>query len=289
MLLDAALRAQLERLSTVSRRRIRAQWSGRHSSAHKGESLDFADYREYVPGDDFRRIDHNLYARLGQLLVKQFEAEEELPLRVVLDLSESMKFSEKEKTARIVAGMIAYLGLAGGDRVQLFALPGGEGRSVEVGPSGRHLSVWPRLENWLETVRSGGSVPLAPSIRSLIGGAPTRGWVVLISDLLDSEWEKALDGAGLGAGGVVLQVLGVDELEPELAGDFTLVDSESGHETPVSSSEETLRRYREALERFVEGAAGRARRSGLDFVLVPAVADAPQQVLAALASVEAVR
>ena len=79
MLLEAELRGRLERLSLRSRRRVTAQWSGRHSSRHKGESLDFADYREYVPGDDFRRIDHNLWARLGVLLVRQFEAEEELP------------------------------------------------------------------------------------------------------------------------------------------------------------------------------------------------------------------
>ena len=73
MLLEAELRGRLERLSLRSRRRVMAQWSGRHSSRHKGESLDFADYREYVPGDDFRRIDHNLWARLGVLLVRQFE------------------------------------------------------------------------------------------------------------------------------------------------------------------------------------------------------------------------
>ena len=81
-----------------------AQWSGRHSSRHKGESLDFADYREYVPGDDFRRIDHNLWARLGVLLVRQFEAEEELPLKVVIDTSASMGFYGKLETARTLAG-----------------------------------------------------------------------------------------------------------------------------------------------------------------------------------------
>jgi uncharacterized protein (DUF58 family) len=60
MLLTAELRGRLERLSLITRRRVIAQWSGRHASRHKGESLDFADYRPYVPGDDFRRIDHNL-------------------------------------------------------------------------------------------------------------------------------------------------------------------------------------------------------------------------------------
>ena len=107
MLLDAELRGRLERLSLQSRRRVTAQWSGRHSSRHKGESLDFADYREYVPGDDFRRIDHNLWARLGVLLVRQFEAEEELPLKVVVDTSASMGFYRKLETAQRLAAMMS--------------------------------------------------------------------------------------------------------------------------------------------------------------------------------------
>lgn len=289
MLLSAELRARVERLSLSSRRRVRAQWAGRHSSLRKGESLDFADYREYVPGDDFRRIDHNLWARLGQVLVRQFEAEEELPIRVVLDVSRSMEFHGKLEVGRVLAGLITYLGLAGGDRVMLHALPGPEGRPVAIGPSGRHLSVWPRLESWLEQVPSGGSTPLGPTLRRLIGEGTGRGAVVLVSDLLDAEWERALDGAGLGAGGLVLHVLGRDELEPDLSGDLDLIDAESGSGLAVSTSEETRRGYREALERFVEGVAGRARRAGLDYVLVPAVAGAPEQVLAALASAETVR
>ncbi|MGH8874862.1 MAG: DUF58 domain-containing protein, partial [Acidimicrobiia bacterium] len=87
MLLSADLRERLERLALRSRFRVRGQWSGRHTSVRKGESLDFADYREYVPGDDFRRIDHHLWARLGVLLVRRFEAEEELPVKVAVDTS----------------------------------------------------------------------------------------------------------------------------------------------------------------------------------------------------------
>jgi uncharacterized protein (DUF58 family) len=288
MILSAELRARLERLSLISRRRVSAQWAGRHSSRHKGESLDFADYRQYVPGDDFRRIDHNLWARLGILLVRQFEAEEELPLRVVLDTSRSMAFYDKFEVARTLAGMIAYLGLAGGDRVQMVAVPGRGSGDVSLGPVGRHLSVWPRLEAWLETLAAEGTAPLAPAVRRLAGEGVIRGSLVLISDLLTDDWQGALDGLAVGSGGVVLHVLGNEELNPDLAGDLRLEDSESGQETAVSTSEETLRSYRAALESFALEAAGRAKRSGLDYVLVPAVAEAPSQVLAALARAEAV-
>lgn len=290
MLLSAELRSRLERLSVNSRKRVSAQWSGRHSSRHKGESLDFADYRQYTPGDDYRRIDHNLWARLGVLLVRQFEAEEELPLRVVIDTSGSMGFYRKLDTARMLAGLMAYIGLAGGDRVQLMTIPGpgrtgavGDDRSLGIGPSGRHLSRWPLLEAWLEGLSASGAGPLAPALRRLAGEGPTRGAVVLLSDLLTTDWRPALDGLGLGAGGVVLHILGEEELTPTLAGDLRLADAESGAELSVSTSEETMRRYRRALESFALEAAGRARRAGLDYLLVPAGEHAVEQVVGDLA------
>lgn len=285
MLLPAELRGRLERLSLVTRRRVIAQWAGRHSSRHKGESLDFADYRQYVPGDDYRRIDHNLWARLGVLLVRQFEAEEELPLRVVLDASASMGFYRKLEVGKVLAGMITYLGLAGGDRVSVYALGGGQ--SLQIGPVGRHLSRWPQLEKWLEGIAPGGGGDFAPTLRKLAGEGVSRGALILVSDLLSPDYGPALDGLGVGAGGVVLHVLSEEELNPGLAGDLRLADSESGSEVEVSTSEDAMRRYRLALEEFASEAAARSRRAGLDYVLVPAVDDAPMQVLAALSRAEA--
>lgn len=287
MLLPAELRGRLERLSLVTRRRVIAQWAGRHSSRHKGESLDFADYRQYVPGDDFRRIDHNLWARLGVLLVRQFEAEEELPLRVVLDVSKSMGFYRKSEVGKVLAGMISYLGLAGGDRVQVYAVGGASGSALQVGPAGRHLSRWPQLEAWLEQLQTGGGGELAPTLRKLVGEGTSRGALVLVSDLLSPDFGSALDGLGVGTGGIVLHVLGPEELDPGLAGDLRLADSESGGEVEVSTSEDAMRRYRLALESFATEASGRARRAGLDYVLVPATDDAPMQVLGALSRAEA--
>lgn len=289
MILSAELRTRLDRLGLVGRRRVRALWAGSHASSRKGESLDFADYRPYVPGDDFRKIDHNLWARLGQVLIRQYEAEEELPVRLVIDVSSSMAFEHKHETAIELAAMAAYLGLVGGDRIQPVSLAGTATRPLETGPVGRHLSSWPALEVWLETLRPAGATPLAGAIRSVIGGSATRGPVILVSDLLDPEWERALDTLAVAAGGLVLHVLGPSELDPSITGDVRLVDSETGAEVEVSASVESLRAYRSSLEAFVAGAAARARRAGLDYLLVEARPGAALGAIDALIGTGAVR
>jgi hypothetical protein len=111
---------------------------------------------------------------------------------------------------------------------------------------------------------------------------------VVVSDLLSSDFGAALDGLGVGTGGVVLHLLGDEELDPGLSGDLRLADAETRTEVAVSTSEDTMRRYRATLEAFASEAAGRARRAGLDYVLVPAREEAPGEVLAALARTEAV-
>lgn len=289
MLLSPDMRSRLDRLALSTRGRVQALWAGGHASMRKGESLDFADYRPYVAGDDFRKIDHNLWARLGQVLIRQYEAEEELPLRLVVDVSASMSLHDKHRAALELAAMVAYLTLSGGDRVLPAVTPGPADRQVLAGPSGRHVSAWPQIERWLEAREPGGRAPLAPAMRSLIGGSPTRGPVVLISDLLDQEWERALDTLSVGAGGLVLHVLGRLELDPDLTGDLRLRDIETGDEVDVSTSADTLRTYRRTLEAFVSGAAGRARRAGLDYLLVEAGPDAAETALTALLTSGAVR
>jgi uncharacterized protein (DUF58 family) len=210
-------------------------------------------------------------------------------LKVVVDTSASMGFYRKLETARVLAAMMAYLGLAGGDRVQLIGVPGPTEKPIRLGPAGRHLSRWPHLEAWLESLTAEGTMPLAPALRRLAGEGPNRGSIILLSDLMTSDWQSAIDGLGIGAGGVVLHVLGQEELDPQMAGDLRLADAETGSEIPVSTSEETMRRYRTALERFAQEAAGRARRAGLDYVLVPALDGAADQVLGALARAEALK
>lgn len=278
MLLDPDLRGRLDRLSLMTHGRVRSVYTGRHASRHLGESLDFADYREYVPGDDFRKIDHQLWARLGQVLVRRFEAEEDLTVTLLIDATASMGMYGKFDAARRIAAIVSYLALSSGDRV-VPVLLGGSGRRITRGPVGRHRAAWPLIEGWLERLEPAGTTPLAPAIRGVVGPTAGRGAVVVISDLLDSEWERALDGAGLGVGGVVAHVLASEEIEPTIVGDLRLVDVETGAEVEASTSNTMLDDYADAVKRFIEGVAGRSRRGGLDHVLVRGADDAGERFL----------
>jgi uncharacterized protein (DUF58 family) len=287
VLLEAELRARLDRLSLRARRRVRGVWSGRHASVRRGESLDFVDYRQYQPGDDFRRIDHQLWARLGVVLVRLYEAEEELPLRLVLDVSASMGFGRKAAVARRLAAVMAYLALSGGDRIRLVTVPGPSG-PVRMGPWARHVAAWPQVERWLEELRPEGRADLAAAARLLLGSGTTRGPVALVSDLLTEGWQDGVRALGIKGGGVLLHVLSPEELEPDLTGDLTLVDSETGGELHVSTSAEAVETYRQALGRFLGEASHVARQAGLDYVLVPASDQAVENALSALASAQVV-
>lgn len=289
MLLSPDLRNKLERLSLHLRGRVRGKWAGRHPSVQLGDSVDFADYREYVPGDDFRRIDHNLAARLGVVMIRLFEAEEELPVRVVVDTSASMGYHDKLPAARQLAAILSYLALAGGDRIYPLQVPGSDGQAFGAGPPSRHRSGWPRLETWLESLRPGGAGSLQPIAGHIMNSTTVRGSSVLISDFLDESWETAIDAFGAAGSGIVLHVLGREELQPSLSGDLRLVDAESGRVVDLSTSADALAAYSRTLDSFLDAVSGRARRVGLDYVLVPADDDVVARVIGALSDSATVR
>lgn len=287
MILEPELRGKLERLALRASHRVQGRWWGAHRSRRLGDSLDFADYREYVEGDDLRRVDYNLLARLGVLLVRLFEAEDEAPIRIVLDRSASMAIGQKWPTAQKVAGVLGFLGLAAGDRVQPFATPGAGNRPFDVGPPLRHISSWGRLESWIEGQQPSGVSPLGPATRGVAAGAP--GPVVLVSDLMDRSWEAAIDRLSLGRGGFLLHVLDSTELRPDLAGDLDLVDVETGRSVAVSLDREAIATHDRRMAEFLRGAEARARRHGLEYFLTPATPDAAELFVEAMARRGAVR
>src|SRR5256712_7701263 len=124
-LLTPDLLRRLEQFQLLARRRAKSSLKGERRSKARGQSVEFADYRNYVAGDDFRYLDWNLYGRLDRLFLKLYEEERELPVTVFLDASESMTFGEPRKFdfARQVAAAVGYVALCGFDRVSVMTFP----------------------------------------------------------------------------------------------------------------------------------------------------------------------
>ncbi len=281
---DAQLLGALERLQLRTRRPLAGVISGEHRSKRYGSSLDFADFREYQPGDDFRRIDYLTLARLDQLLIRLYEAEDDLVVRLVVDTSASMGLDGKLVRAAEVAAAIGFVSLTRRDVVTVHTAPAvGVARRAPTRFSSR--SAWPRLRDHLADLRAEGAGSLVSTASDLLARSGPSGITVLISDLLDPEWNKALTRLpARGADLAVIQVLGAGELAPQPAGDVDLVDIESGRRMPMSLTDSAIERYEERRDAWLEQVANRVAGLGAAYSLVPVEAELRQVVLGTLRS-----
>lgn len=267
-LLSPELMTQLERLELVTRKIFRGRLKGERRSRRQGQSVEFADFRPYVPGDDPRFIDWNLFARLERLYLKLFLEEEDLHFYALLDASTSMDFGEPSKLhyARQLAAALGFVGLCRADRVQIETL-GTSHRRPAPAFRGR-TSLWRMLAH-LEQIAPGENVPLAEGVRHFCLRHRGKGIVVLLSDLLDKQgFETPLRMLAAQQMDVyVVQVLSPVELEPELKGDLQLVDCEDRDVADLTISRPLLDRYRKTLAAFLASARDFCTRRGMTYVL----------------------
>lgn len=277
-LLSPELLARLERLELVTRKIFRGRMKGERRSRRKGQSVEFADFRSYVHGDDLRFLDWNTYARLDRLFLKLFLEEEDLHFYALIDASASMDFGEPTKFAyaKQLAAALGFVGLVRGDRVRIDTL-GQAGREPPPVLRGRR-SLWQMLE-YLDGLQPGTNVPLADGIKSFCIRNSGKGIVVLISDLMDkSGYEAALRYLLAQDMDIyIVHLLSVEEIEPELQGDLRLVDCEDGDVAEITVSGPLLRRYRETLAAFIHSARDFCTRRGM--VYLPARNDVPVEQL----------
>ncbi|HEY2761027.1 MAG TPA: DUF58 domain-containing protein, partial [Pirellulales bacterium] len=218
-LLSPELLAQLERLELVTRKIFHGRMKGERRSKRKGQSVEFADFRSYVPGDDLRFIDWNTYARLDRLFLKMFLEEEDLHFHALIDSSRSMDFGTPTKLdyAKQLAAALGFIGLVRGDRVRIETL-GQSARKATSALRGRQ-SLW-RLFDQLSGIEPGKAVPLGEGVKNFCLRNPGKGILVLISDLLDkSGYEAAFRYLVSQQMDVyVIQVLSVEEIDPDIQG-----------------------------------------------------------------------
>jgi uncharacterized protein (DUF58 family) len=277
LLLEPRFLERLERLSLGARQRLSGLYPGGHRSRRLGTSLDFADWRPYAPGDDFRRIDYQIYARLDRLVVRLYEAEEELNLRIVLDASQSMAFDGKLEAAARVAGALCYLAAARRDRARVWVV---DSTGVRPSPWARSRDSGILLLDWLDSVVPAGASNLPAGLSRLAAGGGLPGLTVVLSDLMTEEWESAIRRlSGPGAEAAVLHVLSRSEIEPDLAGDVLLVDSEDDASVEVSASEQVLSQYRERASAFIGHVSEACRRRGIFYSLIDPDVDLESLIL----------
>ncbi len=261
-LLDAAFLARLQKLALRSRTRVGGKRQGAHATRRRGQSLEFADHREYVPGDDIRHLDWHLIGRLDRLFIKLFEAKEDRTVQVVLDRSASMD-GPKWTAARKAAAAISFASLAGMDRVQLLVADRGveaEGSPVR----GRRASH--RFFRFLGAAKPHGETDLARALKGL--PAARAGTItILITDLWEPKgFDEPFSRLAHRGGDVhVLHVLDSRELNPPLSGDLALVDAETGAELNVTLDRPTRERYAAAAQGWLEAAAQSAQRRGIGY------------------------
>jgi len=264
-LFDSEFLKKLEYLSLVSRRVFRGQLLAQRRTMQLGGGIEFADHREYTPGDDFRYLDWNVFARHDELLLKRFQEEEDLHVYILLDCSRSMGFGAPTKFdyARQVAAALAYIALADLDRVAVIAFAD---RIISEFPltrgKGRILSLMKFLEG-LE-VRDG-LTDLARSAENFVRRSQRRGLAVVVSDLFDpSGYERGLDVLRHHRYEPhVVQVFDRRELDPGMKGDVELLDVESGSVEKVTVTERNLREYRKIFEAFLESVRAYCTKYGV--------------------------
>jgi uncharacterized protein (DUF58 family) len=292
------LLARLDRLDLLSRKVFAGKLPGERRSKKRGQSVEFDDYRDYVPGDDLRHVDWNVFARLDRFFVKLFREEEDLGLHLVIDASRSMDAGTPSKlvfTQRL-AMALGYIGLVNQNRVAVSVMGGRGGRGLrQIAPMRGRRNVR-RLADFILSVDEipgselqTGEPPSTPlpslgfnaALRAVALSRRGRGVMVVLSDFLVRE-EVRIGLNYLAGGGhdtYLIQVLSPGELEPEkepggaVVGDLRLTDAETGDAAEVTLSAPLLRKYKQRLEGYVASLRVAASARGMSHALLRSDAD----------------
>jgi len=267
---DEAFLKRLELLAVVARRLFRGRQRAERKTRKVGSGLEFADHREYSPGDDIRYLDWTVWVRLRHALIRLFEEDEDLPIRIVVDVSDSMltRGRTKLRYAQQVAAALAYVGLANLDRVGMTCM---SGRLHTTLPAVRGKGRIFRVFEFLRTANVGGPTDIRQGCSRVAAQSAQPGLTVVLSDFYDLQ--GAFEGLNLlrfrRHEPIAIQVLDPVESDPSrsgLRGDVRLVDCEGGQGRDVTLSPATLRAYHEAHERFCQKLEQSCRSRGIAYV-----------------------
>ncbi len=245
---------RLERLTVAAKHAMPGQTQGERRSPKRGQSVEFSDFRPYVTGDDFRRIDWNAYARLERFFIKLFVEEEDLTVHFLVDTSRSMDWGQPNKLEYgiKVAGALGFVALAGLDRVTVSAVGGSSSYFPPHRGKNQALTFFSFLQS-LSAPADARPVDPAVQLRAYAAAHTRPGILVLISDLLNDGWIEGLRTlASRGYEISVIQLLSPEEANPQINGDLKLIDSEDNSEVEITADYDLLARYRQGLTDWQE-------------------------------------
>ncbi|MCZ7669593.1 MAG: DUF58 domain-containing protein [Chloroflexi bacterium] len=276
-LFDETTLHKLERLTLVAERVRVGVMKGDRRSRKRGTSIEFADYRNYTKGDDLRRLDWNVYARLERPFIKLLEEEEDLSVHLLVDGSASMDWPEagdehKLTYALRLAGALGHIALTSGDLLTVTLL--NSGGDQKWGPFRGHQNSL-RLLQFLETGKAEGITDLNQSLRNYAQRASRPGLLFVLSDLLSpngfQDGLNALQSRGYEVG--LLHILSPDELDPPISGDLKLVDAETGQDAEITLDATTLDQYRQRVQEWQTETAVSCAKRAIHYI--PLTTDTP--------------
>jgi uncharacterized protein (DUF58 family) len=296
-LLDPAFLKKLERLRIQARRAFPGTMRGERRSTRRGSSVEFADFRKYEAGDDFRHIDWNIYARLERLMLRQFVEEEDVRIDILIDESASMRFGSPQTKfdfARRAAAALAFLAVSSLDRAGIASFDSAiKSRLKAMRGRGHLISVLTFLEGLsinepreqvcaddgaaekrdsVETIASGEMTNLSAVLRAYQKSSLRSGILFIISDFFDASGYrtemKLLARRGFDLN--LIQTLAPEELQPEVGGDLLLVDSETGQTREITANERVVAAYKAALSEHTTSLEKFCRSHGIGYTLVTA-------------------
>jgi uncharacterized protein (DUF58 family) len=251
-LFDDEFQRKLDYLAIVSRRVFAGRMRAERRTKKSGSGVEFADHRDYVPGDDFRYLDWNVYRRFGRLLVRLYEEEEDLSIYLVIDSSSSMGFSSKRKFryAQRLCAALAYVGLANLDRITIVATTD---RIEERMPTARGKARIFKVLQFLRGLEPSGVTDLGDAMKTFVAQHKRRGLVIVLSDLYDPHgFERGINVLRYNKyEPFVLHIIDPTDGRPKLSGDVRLYDCETGDEREVTVTPKVLTQFRSAYEAYL--------------------------------------
>jgi uncharacterized protein (DUF58 family) len=255
-LFDDDFQRKLDYLALVSKRVFAGRMRAERRTKKSGSGVEFADHRDYQPGDDFRYLDWNVYQRFDRLLLRLYEEEEDLAIYFIIDASSSMAFGDGKKLryAKRVAAALAYVGLANLDRVSIASTTD---RVLDRMPATRGKARIFKVFRFLRELEPEGQTNLEDALKSFVAQNKRRGLVVLASDLYDPHgFERGINVLRYNKfDPFVVHIVDSEESRPKLSGDVLLYDCETGDEREVTVTAKVLERFEAAYNAYLEDIA----------------------------------